>query len=157
MFTDRVRYVYLSGPMLGLKNSDAKSWRDKAKDDFDPGIITLDPMRGKEDIPNDEVLSESYNQGLITNQRAIYSRDKYDVVVLADALLVNLLQGKDRVSIGTMFEMAWADGAPKHIPIVTVMQNKGNIHDHPFVREVSAWIVDNMKDAIYILNTILLP
>ena len=42
-------------------------------------------------------------------------------------------------------EMAWADAW--RIPIILAMEN-GNIHDHAFVRQVAAFITDDLDEAI---------
>ena len=156
MYTKRVMQVYLSGPINGLSKEEARDWREKVVPKFEEGIITLSPMRGEDgSLPSGKKLTAFYD-GILTNPDAIFARDKFDVIN-SDALLVNLLQCEDRVSIGTMFEMAWANiWSGKKILIVTVMDEK-NVHRHPFVEKASDWIVPDLDTAVDVLNTVLLP
>jgi hypothetical protein len=60
-----------------------------------------------------------------------------------------------RVSIGTVMEFGWADGARK--PIILVMDDVDNIHDHPMVRDVTGWRVNNLDAGLRIIEHILMP
>lgn len=56
-------------------------------------------------------------------------------------------------SLGTLTEFGWADAFGK--PIVTVLK-PGSVHDHPFVRALSGFIVPTLDDAIDIIKSVLL-
>jgi hypothetical protein len=54
---------------------------------------------------------------------------------------------------GTFTEFGWADAFSK--PIVTVLK-PGSVHDHPFVRALSGFIVPSLDEAIDIIKSVLL-
>lgn len=144
--------VYLSGPMRGLHYDQANEWRAYAAERLWPDIATFSPMRGKKylrDIPTipGEVLQPN------STRKAIVTRDRMDTMN-CDMILVNLLDA-EAVSIGTMFEMAWADAV--RVPMVVVMEDEGNPHDHPFVRETPGWLVEDLDEALAIIRLALLP
>lgn len=85
--------------------------------------------------------------------KGITSRDRFDCM-RADAVLVNLL-GATKVSIGTVMEVAWADSARKQI--VLVIGKDDQVHLHPMLTESCGYIVDNLDEAISIVERVLLP
>lgn len=118
------------------------------------GILGYKPLRGKQYLQNMGELAPviSKPSNLATN-KAIVGRDKFDVMT-CDAMLVNLL-GAKRVSIGTMFEMAWCHLLQK--PQVVVMEKEGNLHEHAFVLECGTHYTDSLDEGIRIIQRILLP
>ncbi len=62
-----------------------------------------------------------------------------------DIVLANLLNAQD-VSIGTMFEYAWADDF--HKPIISIIEKEGNIHEHPFVQEATGFRLETLDEGI---------
>jgi nucleoside 2-deoxyribosyltransferase len=152
--------VYLAGPITGLSYDDCVDWRQKAVDylrEFD--IIGLSPLRGKEYLKHETNVSDNYDHSesaliaAMSGQRGIYYRDKFDCH-RAGIVLVNML-GAKRVSIGTVMEIAWAAG--NNIPVVLIMENEGNVHEHSMLREACAFRVDNLDDALHITVAILAP
>jgi nucleoside 2-deoxyribosyltransferase len=67
-------------------------------------------------------------------------------------LLVNLL-GALKVSIGTCMELGWADAA--RVPIIAVMEQSGNPHDHAMVNEVVGFRVEKVEHGLEIARAIL--
>lgn len=126
--------VYLSGPISGCTYEKATDWRTLAAAMLEPmGFWVLDPMRGKSFLSNQkkierEVYEADHNP--VLSDKALVNRDHADVVN-ADIVLV-YLTGATTVSIGTMFELAWALHLRK---IVVIVVEQGSVHDHPFVRE----------------------
>jgi nucleoside 2-deoxyribosyltransferase len=153
--------VYLSGPISGLDYESAVSWTTYAEtqlewdgSSYKSGIVGYKPLRGKEFLKDHENLSAmGYETTPLSTAKGIFNRDRYDVMS-CDAMLVNLL-GAKRVSIGTMFEMAWAHAWSK--PIVLVMENEGNFHEHCFVTESITYRTDNLDAGIALVKSILLP
>lgn len=146
--------VYLSGPITGLSYDEAIGWTDDVKNTLwlNYAIEGYRPMRAKTFLKGRENLGAGgYNDNVLGRQRGVYRRDKFDVLS-CDAMLVNLL-GAKRVSIGTMFEMAWAEDNNK--PVVLVMEPEGNVHEHMFVNEAYTYRVDNLDDAVVLINHIL--
>ena len=152
--------VYLAGPITGVNYQGCTDWRKHAVTRLaEHGIKGLDPMRGKEylkAIAKDKPFTcdgDAYAvQGPLSTNRGITTRDRWDAT-RCDVLLVNLHgdnlgtdpDGKPRISIGTIMEIAWADA--NRIPIVCVME-PGNPHDHGMVREVIGFRVVTLEDAL---------
>src|SRR5271167_1832462 len=111
--------VYLAGPITGLTYEGCVDWRQKAIDYLDQfGIQGLSPLRSKDYLLQETSVADSYEEKILSTQRGIYGRDKFDCE-RADVVLVNVL-GAKRVSIGTVMEIAWATG--KNTPVVLVME-----------------------------------
>jgi nucleoside 2-deoxyribosyltransferase len=147
--------VYLAGPISGLTYDGAESWREDAKALLEPhGIKTLSPLRGKDYLKAIGVIDQigvAYeSMGVLSTSRGVITRDRYDAT-RCDVLLVNLL-GAQRVSIGTMFEVAWSD--LKRVPVVVMMEREGNIHDHMMLREMTGYQVESLEAAAHVIRMI---
>lgn len=141
--------VYLAGPISGLNYKGATDWRKYAAEGFDfYGIQALSPMRGKEYLSAFDSISgtgEEYAHiSPMSTPRGVMTRDRNDATT-CDVLLVNLL-GAEKVSIGTVMEIAWADA--NRIPIVCVIEDKGNIHEHMMIQEAIGFRTANLDEAI---------
>jgi hypothetical protein len=147
-----MRTVYLSGPISGLTFEGCTDWRDYATQKLaDLDVTALSPMRGKEYLRGKGAIEDGSSaviSNFMSQDRAIVTRDRWDTVN-CDFMLVNLI-GAERVSIGTMIELAWADMA--RVPVVLVMEPAGNIHEHAFVRELSGYRVDSLDAAFDIIG-----
>ena len=84
----------------------------------------------------------------MVTDHGIMTRDHWDVS-RCDAVLFYLKDAK-RVSVGTMFELAWAFAYRK--PTVVVMEQRGNLHDHSMVREATDYRVDTLEEAVEMLR-----
>jgi len=151
------QFVYLSGPIKHFTYADANAWREQAAAAFLPGIIGINPLRGKEFLANEGVMGEDvlrkhFDQPFIKDAELV-SRDHHDVIN-ANALLVNLL-GTTKVSIGTMAEMAWA--YDRQIKMCLVMEETGNVHEHPFIRGMAHFRATTLADGISKINALLGP
>ena len=125
--------VYLSGPISDLTFADAAGWRSRVVQRLG-SWNTLDPLRGKSFLSNQRrIHREEYEaeKNPALSDEAIVGRDMADVSA-SDIVLINLL-GATAVSIGTMQEQGQARAERKRV--VLVMEDSGNIHDHPFVRQ----------------------
>ncbi len=80
------------------------------------------------------------------------TRDHQDVIT-ADVVLVNLLGACQRVTIGTVMEIAWA--WDRQIPVVVMIEKQANVHDHPMIREAIGFRVDNLDDGIACVRSLL--
>ena len=154
--------IYLAGPITGLHYSDSIGWRDRAAAAFkDSGIVCFSPLRAKSYLrptngdPNlmQDVIKDTYEEHVLSSQRGIFGRDYHDATK-RDLIFVNLL-GADRISIGTVMEMAWAFQA--NVPIVLVMEKTGYPHEHAMLNMTSYFRVDDFEEGIHIAKTILLP
>lgn len=145
--------IYLAGPITGLTFDNCTEWRCYAAGKFEPEIDAFSPLRCKYYLPKTEALQDQYTDFVLSTQRGIYGRDFNDVNT-CDLLFVNLL-GAKIVSIGTVMEIAW--GAMRRIPIVLVMEDTGNVHEHSMLREACPFRVNNLEDGIWTARAILLP
>jgi nucleoside 2-deoxyribosyltransferase len=145
--------VYLAGPISGLTFKEGQDWREQAKVSLAAtGIQAYSPLRAKQYLSDRGELSGSYDEYPLSTSKGITTRDRWDVMT-SDAVLF-YLKGAKAVSIGTCIEFGWADAFRK--PIIVVM-DKGELHEHPMIREVAGYFVSSLDDAVILLNKILLP
>ena len=156
--TQSVKSVYLAGPISGLSYRECIRWREFAVRQYSfPNegpvkIIANSPLRFKSYLSGEEVMEHQYPHVLST-QRGITERDFYDCRN-CDLLLVNLI-GAKMVSIGTVMEI---DCAFQHrIPCVMAIEDSGNPHDHPMIREAVGFRTNTLEEAIEVSKMILLP
>lgn len=146
--------VYLAGPITGTTYGECTDWREIAYQVFkSAGIEAYSPMRAKDYLLQETSVADSYEDTIMSSQRGIYARDFYDCRS-KDALFVNLI-GATRVSIGTVMEIAWAAAYQK--PIVLVIENENNIHEHSMIREACPLRVDNLNEGVDVMKALLLP
>jgi nucleoside 2-deoxyribosyltransferase len=145
--------VYLSGPITGLSYDDARfGWRTTFNNGMERGITVLSPMRHEGHLAEIKgELDKQYPTHYFSGARVIVEKDRLDIE-RSDVMLVNLL-GAQRVSIGTVAEIGIAYTLGK--TIVLVMEDEGNVHDHPFVTVPAALRLNNLDDAIDAVNSLL--
>lgn len=149
--------VYLSGPISGLTFAECTEWRRRMADQLeDYDLEVLDPMRDVT-APSPDTLIDELVLGIgsvdasMLSDRGIMVRDHHDTC-RADLLVINLL-GAKKASIGTVAELAWA--YDRNIPTIVLMENDGNVHDHPFVREMTSYRVDHPDRAMRVVLSVL--
>ncbi len=145
--------LYLAGPITGISYGASTDWRQYVMQNLPSHIIGVSPMRAKHYLSHENKIADHYPDHALSSQEAITSRDRFDVTRSA-AILVNLL-GAEKVSIGSVMEIAWAD-LMRH-PIILVMEKSGNIHDHAMIRAVVGHRVYSLDEAIIIASAILSP
>lgn len=149
--------VYLAGPITGLTFNGAQDWRTEARNTLAQyNIFGASPLRGKEYLralvkPISGTGEEYAHLGCMSTPRGVMTRDRYDATT-CDVLLVNLL-GSTKVSIGTVMEIAMAD--VKRIPIVCVMEETGNPHEHMMIAEAIGFRVTTLDEALHVVVKIL--
>ena len=146
--------VYLSGPITGLTYGEARyGWRE----DFESLLVATDievlsPMRHEGHLAEIKgPLDKHYPTHLFSHAKMIVAKDYLDIE-RSDIVVANFM-GATKVSIGTINEMGYARKAGK--PIIVIMEDEGNVHDHPFVRENAAVVVNNLEDAATIVTSLL--
>lgn len=147
--------VYLAGPITGVSYKACTEWREIVKDMLDEDIKTLSPMRGKQHIEQrskNGLVAMSYEDFPLSSVKGINTRD-YNDVKRADAVFVNFL-GAEKVSIGTVMEIAWCRAFS--IPVVCVME-KDNIHNHSMLNYACGYIVETLEEGVAVLEALLLP
>ena len=149
-----MKRVYLAGPITGLSFEGCTDWREYAiKDLSTAGITGLSPMRAKDYLQSESIVGDAYENTVLSSSRGIITRDRWDTT-RCDVILVNFL-GAERVSIGTIMELAWADLA--RIPSIVVMEPKQNEHEHSMVREATGFRVETLEEGLNVAKAILLP
>lgn len=152
-----MKKVYLSGPITGLTFGGATDWREYAKAQLEPaGIAGISPLRAKEYLaklagPISAHGRDYASMGVMSTPPSVVTRDRFDTTS-ADVMLMNLL-GAERISIGTMVELGWADSA--RVPVVGVMEPDGNVHDHMFVSQLIGFRVTTLDEALHVVKAIL--
>lgn len=161
MNSTSIKSVYLAGPITGLTYDGCTDWRDHASKELAAqGITCYSPMRAKEYLRSEGRLIGSYEDHPTATAKGITARDRFDVQT-CDLVLMNLL-GAERVSIGTMIEVGWADAWRKPIVLAIekpkwfVFLRKKNIHDHPMLSEIASFVVHSLAEAIDTTRAILL-
>lgn len=160
--------IYLAGPITGCTFAGCTDWREafakyltagNVGDKFDLNkVVCLSPMRGKDyilELTNDSEgrVEDSYPNHVLSCDRGIMTRD-YNDCTTSDVVIANLL-GAERVSIGTVMEVAWA--YQSRIPVIAVIEPSKNLHDHSMMREAFGFRVTTLEEAAQIALTILWP
>ena len=151
-----MKAIYLAGAITGESYGDATDWREYVRTRLSPGIVGLSPLRAKAYLENETVIGDCYDSqnGVATplsTSRGIMTRDFFDCQN-CDIMLANLL-GTEKVSIGTVMEIAWAHAFNK--PLILVLEDNNNIHEHAMIREATGFRVSTVDEAILIANSIL--
>jgi len=149
-----MKSVYLAGPITGTSYGECTDWREQLVARFKgAGVAAYSPMRAKDYLLQETSVADSYESKIMSSQRGIYARDFNDCR-MCDALFVNLLDA-NRISIGTVMEVAW--GAAFNKPIVLVMEDENNLHEHSMLREACPIRVNNIAEGVDIMKALLLP
>ena len=136
--------IYLAGPITGQTGEGVVSrYEEKIAILSDFGYTVYHPMLGKMNLRTETTFKSGGYDHPIANDHAIFERDHW-MVSIADVVLADLSTSGDRISIGTMMELAWASHLGKHV--ILVMPD-GNIHDHAFVREAATIRFPSLMDA----------
>jgi hypothetical protein len=150
--------IYLSGPIAGLTFVESTQWRYDVFEELADFAEILDPMRDVQPPVDDKFTPNGVGLEFVStadvsmmSDRGILSRD-YNDTTTSTILFVNLL-GSKKTSIGTVAEIAWAYQA--RIPVVIIMEQSGNPHDHPFIRDMASYRVDSIERAIKVTRSII--
>lgn len=124
--------VYIAGPISGLSYDEVvQRYKCQVHDFESMGYSVLFPLLGKGYLRNETTFKATGYKTPVSTNRAIVSRDHW-MVKQSDILFADFTQGHDRVSIGTISEIAWGFELGKHIVIVLP---DDNIHHHAFVTD----------------------
>jgi len=138
------RSVYLAGPIIGCSWEEASGWRTTAAALLQShGIGSYSPLRGHSFLA-DETEIQPFSHAVFISDEEMVHRDLGDIFQ-SDAVIVNLLAAK-RISLGTMVEIGWAYSFGRLI--VAIMEEEGNLHDHPFTRVLFRHRVDTLEAAV---------
>lgn len=147
-----MKRVYLAGPISGQMYDQATDWREQCHQTLGQwDVEVLSPMRGKADLKSDVPIEGGYRDHPFAGERAIITRDRFDVTS-ADVILMNLLPMGDRISIGTFIELGWADAC--RTPVVMVRSSECKSH-HPMVDQLIGFEVTTVDAALNTIKTLL--
>lgn len=136
--------IYCCHPISGLSADEVFDYYIDVQKRLSSCYQVMIPMTGKSSLRCEkEFRSEGYKDNPLTTNHAIYERDKW-MVTQADILYVNLIGATERVSVGTMFEMAWGALLGKYV--VLVMESE-SVHRHAFVLEAADVIFQSGQEA----------
>jgi hypothetical protein len=143
--------IYCVHPISGASAEEIFKYYDQTKDILIKlGYDVFTPMYGKEYLRNEiKFKAEGYTNPLSTNH-SIFNRDKW-MCLQADIIYASFI-GTKIVSIGSMFELAWANIHNKQIVIA---MEQDNIHRHAFVLEAATIIYPTEDEAINYLTKII--
>jgi nucleoside 2-deoxyribosyltransferase len=149
-----MKKVYLAGPITGISYGEAVDWREHARKFLrEFGIDGYSPMRAKDYLRGEKQIASFYQADTpLSTSRGIMTRDRWDVRT-ADLVLVNVLHAQ-KVSIGTVMEIAWADML--RTPVVLVAEEQ-NVHAHPMISEATGFRVDTLEAGLALAVQVLLP
>lgn len=171
--------IYLAGPISNITYDESVNWRNRFILEFISHLIAekrfvnengdvdylfiknkynfLSPMRHKENLSNclinksniEELSKKDSFLNAICNSKAIITRD-YNDVLNCSCIVANLTG--DKISIGTVMEIAWAKVLSK--PVVAILNENNNIYDHPMINECLGFQVYSIKDAVKVVSTV---
>lgn len=143
--------VYLAGPIGGCTYHGCTEWREEVAKQLNRDTIhCLSPMRGKDFLCNEKAIDAIDYEHPLATAKGIISRDFNDTT-RADVLLVNLM-GTEKVSIGTVMEIAWA--YDRRIPIVCLIEEK-NVHQHKMLMQAVNFVTTDLDEAVAFVRTII--
>ena len=137
--------VYLAAPISGLSGAEVTAYFEEWDAYLKKlGYQVVHPMLGKDYLRTaPELKAHSYASPVATNH-AILGRDSFSVG-WCDIFFVNFLRAPEKVSIGSVAELAMAWWQHKHTIAVLTEQN---IHYHSFVIEMSNIIFPTEGEAV---------
>lgn len=147
------KYIaYLAGPITGCSFTGATDWRDEAVKMLDKSIAGMSPLRGKAYLSQVDDIKDTYEDIALSSAKGITARDFNDCK-RADVVIVNF-DNAEKVSIGTVMEIAWAKAF--NVPCVVVM-GEDSVHNHAMIRESVGFVVETLEEAVHIANALLIP
>ncbi len=156
------RSCYLAGPITGLTYNNARyGWRSSFSTmlgKIAPHIECYSPMRQKEFLSSLQGMQcrgadlDSLEHA-ISRPLGILGRDRNDV--RERDVIVACFLGAEKASIGTVWEIGYACALQK--PIVVIMEEKNNPHDHVFITHTAHYVVPTLEEAAKITASLLTP
>ena len=143
--------VYLAGPINGCSYEGAVDWREKLARCLPQAIRVLSPMRDKDALVGETLLSGDYShRSRLCTPQAIVTRDRHDVK-RADMIVV--VYPDDRCdSFGTAVEIGWATAQLK--PVVICAPKTNRVCQHPFVAGLGIPVVHDTRALLDFICTV---
>ena len=143
--------IYIAHPISGDSFESVVSYYEHLRDRLIyRGYKVLCPMTGKGYLRTElKFKAHGYEGKPMSTNHAIVERDRW-MIGQSDIILVDLL-GATRVSIGCMFELAWAMDIGKHTIVIMEMNN---IHRHSFVIDAADVLFETLDEALDYLGNL---
>jgi len=144
------KFVYLAGPIAGLTEDEATTWRDYVCQQLPYRIEGISPLRCEPIEKGMTYTSPGAVDKMWSDPRAINAKNWLDTES-SDLVLAYLPKEMNdrRPSIGTIIEIGWSIGLKK--PLIVVSDDK-QIMDHPLIECNAAWRLDTLDDAIEVIT-----
>ena len=140
--------IYCIHPISGLSADEVFDYYEGTKHELDKlGYDVYVPMFGKGFLRTEEKFKAHDYRSPLTTNHAIFNRDKW-MVKQSDILYANFMDA-DKVSIGSMMELAW--GCDNDKQVIVVME-KDNVHMHAFVLEAATIVFHSEQEAMEYLK-----
>lgn len=134
--------IYCAGPITGQSGKDVFEYYDNITEKL-KGFKVIHPMTGKDFLRTESDFSAYGYFQPIAQDKSIFNRDKW-MVKQSDIVFANLTRGRDKVSIGTVMEIAFAHLMGKLVIAVIPIDN---IHNHSFIDQACATVFTDEKEA----------
>ena len=143
------KYVYLAGPIAGLTEDEATTWRHEVRLQLPHNVIGISPLRCEPIEEGMTYTTPGAVDKMWSDPRAINAKNWLDTES-ADLVLAYLPKEMNdrRPSIGTIIEIGLIIGLKK--PLIVVSDDK-QIMDHPLIECNAAWRLDNLEDAVEVI------
>lgn len=146
-----MKTIYCVHPISGQSADSVFAYYTRIKERLSKFYSVLIPMTGKASLRCEkEFRAAGYEGNPLTTNHAIFERDKW-MVTQSDVIYANLMGATGYVSIGSMFELAWASMMGKY---VVLAMDQESVHRHAFVLEAADAIFTSSEDAEQYLETL---
>jgi nucleoside 2-deoxyribosyltransferase len=143
------KYIYLAGPIAGLTEEEATTWRNDVDLMLPDNIVGISPLRCEPLRPGMVYTDDGATDKMWSDPRAINAKNWLDTES-ADLVLAYLPKEMNdrRPSIGTIIEIGWSIGLKK--PLIVVSDDE-QIMDHPLIECNAAWRFKTLDEAIEVI------
>jgi len=136
--------IYCVHPISGQTSQSVFDYYQKTtKILSDANYDVLHPMIAKNFLRTEIIFKATDCRHPLTCNHSIFNRDK-SMVMLADVVYASFV-GTKIVSIGSLYELAWASFNHKN---VVVAMEEDNIHRHAFVLESAGTVFTTEEEAL---------
>ena len=144
------KFIYLAGPIAGLNETEATTWRDEVHEKFPYNIVGISPLRCEPLKEGMTYTEPGAVDPMWSDPRAIAAKNWLDTES-ADLVLAYLPKEMNdrRPSIGTIIEIGWAIGLRK--PLI-VVSDDDYVLEHPLIQRNASWRFDNLDDAVEVIT-----
>ena len=143
------KYIYLAGPIAGLTEEEATTWRNDVDLMLPDNIVGISPLRCEPLRPGMVYTDDGATDKMWSDPRAINAKNWLDTES-SDLVLAYLPKQMNdrRPSIGTIIEIGWTLGLKK--PLI-VVSDDNQMLDHPLIECNAAWRLKELDDAVEVI------